>query len=60
VRFVHLNRRFIDLKKVALTFGQESENYFKVPFYNLNNRFSYFPQIAFSTGQGAENEVEVT
>jgi len=35
----HLNHRFIDLKKVAFSVGQEVKNDFKVTFDNLNHRF---------------------
>jgi len=37
--FDQLNRRFIDLKKVAFSAGQETENDFKVPFHHLKHRF---------------------
>jgi len=54
VPFDHLNRRFIDLKKVEFSAGQEAENDFKEPFKKLYQRFSEFPQIAFWAGQEAE------
>jgi len=59
VPFDHLNRRFIDLKKVTFSVGQEAENDFKVTFDNLNHRFFDFIQIAFWADQKAENEFAV-
>jgi len=58
--FDHLNRRFIDLKQVAFSVGQEAENYLKVTFDNLNYRFFDYIQIAFWADQEAENEFAVT
>ena len=58
VPFDHLNRRFIDLKEVAFSDGQE-ENDFKFPFVNLNHRNFDFIQIAIWVGQGPENEFAV-
>jgi len=55
VPFDHLNRRFIDLKKVAFSIGQEADNDFKLPIHNLNQRFFDFLRIAFLGGQEAEN-----
>jgi len=52
--FDHLNRSFIDLKKVAFSVGQEAENDFKVPFDKMNHRFIDFIQIAFWAGQEAK------
>jgi len=59
VPFDHLNRRFINLKKVAFLVGQEAENDFKVTFDNMNNRFFVFILIAFWAGVEAENEFAV-
>ena len=58
MQFDHLNRRFIDLKKVAISVGQEAENDYKVTD-NLNHRFFEFTQIAFLASQEAENEFAV-
>jgi len=57
--FDHLNSRFIDLKKVEFSFGQEAENDFKVTFDNWNHGFFDFIQIAFWDCQEAENEFAV-
>ena len=57
--FDNLNRRFIDLKKVAFSACQEAENDFKVTFDNLNHRFFDFIQIAFWAVLEAENEFAV-
>jgi len=55
VPFDHLKQRFIHLKKVAFSVGQEAENYLKVAFENLNHRFFDFIGITFWAGQEAEN-----
>jgi len=59
VPFDHLNRRFIDLKNVAFSVGQEAVNDFKVRFDNLSHGFFDFIQIAFWASQDPENEFEV-
>jgi len=51
-----MNRRIINLKKVAFSVGQEAENDVKVTFDNLNNCFLDNIQIEFWTGLEAENE----
>jgi len=56
VQFDHLNRRFIDMIKVA---NQGANNDFKVTFENLNHRFFDFIEIAFWAGQEAENDFVV-
>jgi len=53
--FDHLNRRIIDLKEVAFSFGQEAENDVKVTFDTLNNQFFDIILIEFWTGLEAEN-----
>jgi len=59
VSFDHLICLLTNLKKVAFSGSQETENDFKVPFDNGNNRFNYFTQIAFWAGQEAENKFAV-
>jgi len=58
VPFEDLNRRFIDLKKVDFSVGQEAENDFKVTFDKLNHRFFDFIQIAFWAISEAENKID--
>ena len=55
--FDDLNRRFIHLKKVEFSGGQEAENYLKAPLDNLNHRFIDFIKIAFWAGQEAKKIV---
>jgi len=59
VPFDHLNRLFINLKKVEFSVGQEAENDFKEAFDNLKDSFFDFIQTAFWAGQEAENEFSV-
>jgi len=47
VHFENLNRRFIDMIKVAFSVGLEANNDFKVTFENLSRRFFDFTEIAF-------------
>jgi len=54
-----LNRRIIDIIKVAFSVGLEANNDFKVTFENLNRRIFDFIEIAFWAGQEAENEFAV-
>jgi len=51
VQFDHLNRRFIDTKKVIFSIDQEAVIILKVPFEDLNHRFFDFIEIAFWVGQ---------
>ena len=57
--FGHLNRCFIDLKKVAFSVSQEAENEVKLTFDNLIYRFFDIIQIAFSTVKETQNEFAV-
>jgi len=47
VTFDYLNRRFIDLKLVALSAGQDAAKDFKVSFDHLIHLFFAFIQMAF-------------
>jgi len=54
-----MNRRFIDMIKIAFSVVQEAENVLKIPFKKLNYGFFEFIEFAFWAGQEAENEFAV-
>jgi len=52
VPFDQLNRRFIDMKKVTNSVGQEAEYDFKVTLDNFNHRFIIHPNRILGWSRG--------